>query len=136
MESKDLQDKVDYDRRKLDKWKMIGKGRGNRWLMLRDLIAFLSLRPMSMTLIQDTMLLHKGLKRTTIREMIDQLMRTKSVEQIQDQTGPIMQWVYVATEGGVNYWLNSRKDIPASIAKAAWTMKSVDRSGVIENEDS
>lgn len=106
-------------------WTRKGKGKGNRWLMLRDLCAILSLRPMSTMLCQDTMFLHRGLKRETVRNMLEQLERTRSIQQVQDATGSIKQWVWVATEGGVLFWIGSRKDIPASIARVAWTMKSV-----------
>ena len=107
------------------KWKKSGGGRGNRWLMLRDLLSILSLRPMSNNLVQDTMLLMRGLKRSTVRDMLDQLERTKSIEQVEDASGPIRQWVWVATEGGVQYWIGSRGAIPASIAAAANTMRIV-----------
>jgi len=109
-------------------WKRKGKGRGNRWLMLRDLLAILSLRPMSNNIVQDTMFLMRGLKRATIREMMDQLERTKSIEQLEDASGSIKLWVWVATEPGVHYWIGSRKDIPASIVQAAHTMQAVPRS--------
>ena len=118
--------------RKEKSWKKHGQGRGNRWLMLRDLLAILSIRPSSTTLIQDIMFLHKGLKRSTIREMLDQLERTRSIEQVQDASGPIKQWVWIATEGGVQFWIGSRKDIPATIAQVAWTLKSV---SIFEEED-
>lgn len=108
-------------------WRNRGKGNGNRWLMLRDLLAILSLRPMSTMLAQDTMFLHKGLKRQTVRNMLEQLERTRSIRQVEDATGPIHQWVWVATEGGVHFWIGSRKAIPASIARVAWTMKPVNK---------
>ena len=106
-------------------WKRKGRGNGNRWLMLRDLLAILSLRPMSTALAQDTMFLHRGLKRETVRTMLDQLERTRSIEQLKDASGPIAQWVWVATEGGVRFWIGSRKNIPASIALVANTLERV-----------
>jgi hypothetical protein len=118
--------------RKEEKWKLSGKGKGNRWLMLRDLCAIISLRPMGMTLIQDTMFLHRGLKRATVREMVDQLERTKSIEQVKDIVSENMPfWVWVATAGGVQFWIGSRNRIPASIAKVAWTLTVVAISGGI-----
>jgi len=116
--------------KKEKKWKKTGKGKGLRWLLLRDLCAILSLRPMSLNLIQDTMLLHRGLKRSTVRDMIDQLERTKSIEQIQDSvTASMVYWVWISTEGGVRFWIGSRKDIPASIVQVATALKPVSVTG-------
>jgi len=117
------------EEKKEAQWLKSGKGKGNRWLMLRDLCSILSLRPMSTMMTQDTMLLHRGLKRETVRNMLEQLERTACIEQVRDATGPIAQWVWVATEGGVLYWIGSRNAIPASIAQVAWTLKSVNISG-------
>ena len=118
--------------RKEERWKKAGKGKGNRWLMLRDLLAIISLRPMGINLVQDTMFLHRGLKRQTVRDMLDQLERTKSIEQIKDTTGSMHYWVWVATDGGVLFWIGSRKTIPASIVKVAHTMTTAPVLGGIE----
>lgn len=120
--------------RKEERWRKAGKGKGNRWLMLRDLLSILSLRPMSITLVQDTMFLHRGLKRATIREMLDQLDKTKSIEQVEDKTQILNQWVWVATPGGAAFWLpqGSRAAIPAFIVRVAYAMKSVPASGGID----
>jgi len=121
----EIQSEAHSEERREKQWKKSGKGRGNRWLMLRDLLSILSMRPMNNNIVQDTMLLMRGLKRTTVRDMLEQLERTKSIEQLEDASGPIRQWVWVATEGGVQYWIGSRKAIPATIAQAAWTMRVV-----------
>lgn len=118
--------------RKMKTWKKTGQGKGNRWLMLRDLLAILSMRPMGINLVQDTMFLHRGLKRQTVRDMLDQLERTKSIEQIKDTTGTMPYWVWLATDGGVSFWLGSRSAIPAHIARVASTLTSVPISGGIE----
>ncbi len=118
--------------RKWKRWKAAAKGKGNRWQMLRDLLAIISMRPMGINLVQDTMFLHRGLKRQTVRDMLDQLERTKSIEQIKDTTGQMPYWVWIATEGGVSFWLGSRAAIPASIVKVAHTMTAVPIFGGIK----
>lgn len=106
--------------RKEERWKRTGKGRGNRWLMLRDLLAIVSLRPMSLMMIQDTMLAHRGLTRNKVRDFLDQLERARAIEQVEDNTGRLRRNVFIATEGGVSFWIHSRKDIPASIVQVAY----------------
>lgn len=116
---------LELENKKVKKWNQTGKGKGNRWLMLRDLLAVLSLRPMTMSIVQDTLFLMRGLKRSTVRDMIEQLERTKSVSQVRDVSENTPSWFWVATEEGVLYWIGSRKDIPATIVTAAHTIKSV-----------
>lgn len=123
---------AEVQQRKDEKWKRSGKGKGNRWLMLRDLLAIISMRPMGVNLVMDTMFLHRGLKRNTIREMLDQLERTKSIEQVKDASGSMPFWVWVATDGGVQFWIGSRLSIPAHIVQVAHTLTSVPVSGGIE----
>lgn len=131
--SEPVVNQAEIDQRREERWKKSGKGKGNRWLMLRDLLAIISMRPMGIGLIQDTMFLHRGLKRATIREMVDQLEKTKSIEQVKDTAFENIQlWVWIATKGGVQFWIGSRKHIPASIVRVAHTLSVVAVSGGID----
>lgn len=112
-------------------WKKRGRGRGLRWLLLRDICAILSLRPMTIAEIQDTMTLHRGISRSKTREFLEVLESTRSVEQIQEEIRGLQSWMWRTTDQGIAFWLEgSRLVIPATIAKVAWTIKPAWQYGV------
>ncbi|GAI62229.1 unnamed protein product [marine sediment metagenome] len=69
-----------------------------------------------------------------MRDFLDQLESAKSIKIVLDNTGPREMHAFVATEGGVAFWLGSRKDIPVSIVQVAWIYKSVEAFEEIQNE--
>lgn len=116
-------------------WRKSGKGRGNRWLILRDVVALLSLKSMNMMDIQDCMLKLRGLTRGKVRELMEDLDRAGAISQVtgRDPRGrTVMGWT--ATNQGVSYWLGSRKAIPAHIAQVVATMTVVEQLGVKPSE--
>jgi hypothetical protein len=117
------------DREREIAWKKTGKGRGNRWLMLRDIVAFLSCQWMNLTILQDVLMRHKGLSRSKVIEMLDQLQRSGDVTPVTGDLEGITVMGYAASDQGVTFWLGSRKNIPASIVREAGRSRPVLKSG-------
>jgi len=72
-------------------------------------------------MIQDTMVLLRGLKHSKTMEMLTELERTSHLKQEKDEKYKIFKWG--ATRPGVDFWVGSTKAIPASIAKVAFTLQ-------------
>lgn len=112
-------------------WDRAAKGRGNRWRMLRDIVALTSVKPMNIMMIQDCMLKMKGLTRNKVRELTEDLERAAAIKQTSGNisgVGLVHGWV--ATDPGVSYWLKNRKAIPAGIVEVASRMQYAVRSEV------
>jgi hypothetical protein len=106
------------------KWDKSAKGRGNKWRMLRDLVAILSLNAMSLMMIQDTMLRLRGLSRGKVMEMMNQLQRAGDIKETVGTVGGVTVHGWTTTDQGVALWLRgTRMDIPARIVQAASTMR-------------
>lgn len=97
-------------------WKKQGKGNGLRWLILRDIVAGLSLHPMSLEKCQDYLLMLRGVSWNTSRVMLQELERMSAIQQYKE-TG-IQGYLYRATERGVTIFVKHRRNIPVRIARA------------------
>jgi hypothetical protein len=104
-------------------WLKSGKGRGHRWLILRDLVALLAIKAMSIMMIQDCMLKLRGLTRRKVVELMDDLERARAIKQVSGDVNGVVLHGWAATENGVSYWLGSRTAIPAHIARVASTIQ-------------
>lgn len=110
-------------------WGRAAKGRGNRWRMLRDIVALTAVKPMNIMMLQDCMLKMKGLTRNKVRELVEDLERAQAVKQTSgDISGVGLVHGWVATDSGVAYWLKTRKAIPAGIVEVASRMRYAVRS--------
>lgn len=97
-------------------WKRQGKGNGLRWLILRDLVAGVSLIGMPMEKVQDYLLTLRGVSWNTSRVMVNELARSRAIEQIKGEDAGVFFWT--ATKMGVSVFCRTRKHIPARIALA------------------
>lgn len=97
-------------------WKRQGKGNGLRWLILRDIVAGVSLMGMNLETLQDYMLMLRGVSWNTSRVMVNELARSRSIEQIGGEDAGVFFWT--ATKVGVAVFCRTRKHIPARIALA------------------
>lgn len=116
------------DQEKEIAWEKSGKGRGNRWQMLRDIVALLSLRSMSVMQLQDCLLNLRGLTRNKVRELMEDLERAKAIKQVTGQVQGIVQHGWAATDFGVAYWVKSRQGIPVRIAQVAATLDAASQT--------
>lgn len=103
-------------------WKKSAQGRGNRWQILRDVVALLSLKSMNMMMIQDCCLKLRGLTRHKVRELMEDLERAGALKQVTGNIKGVTVMGWSATEKGVVYWLGSRQAIPVRIAEVAATI--------------
>lgn len=115
-------------------WRRTGKGRGNRWLMLRDIMAFLSLQWMNLTILQDTMMRHKGLSRSKVIEMLEQLTRAGDVIPVSGQLDGMVVSGFAASDKGVKYWIGKRTAIPVGLAEEASRNRPVIKYAGSKNE--
>lgn len=104
-------------------WRKASKGRGLRWCILRDCVAILSLKALSLMHTQDLMLKLRGLTRNKVVELLDDLERARAIKQVSGSIQGITMHGWAATDEGVFYWLGSRKDIPAHIAQVVSTLE-------------
>ena len=113
----------DTRRQALIQWRKDGKGKGLRWIMMREVVAYLSLHWMTSTQIQDAMLLHRGLTRKKTNELLGDLESTECI--IQERYKEKGEYMWGATPLGVDIWLRTKKVIPAGIVQAAQRIKDV-----------
>lgn len=104
-------------------WKRAGKGNGLRWLILRDLVAGLSVYPMTMMKAQDYLLMVRGISWNTSRTMIQELERLGAVECYQEPE--FKTEAYRTTSRGVTIFLRKRLAIPVRLVQAALTTMNV-----------
>jgi len=76
------------------------------------------------------MLKLRGTTRAKVREFLQDLERAKAIHQVTGSTRGVIVHGWAATEGGVRYWLGSRKDIPVRVAQVASTIDYAVRSEV------
>lgn len=103
-------------------WKKASKGRGNRWQILRDVVALLSVKSMNMMMIQDCMLKLRGTTRGKVREFLEDLERARAIHQVTGNLRGVTVHGWAATESGVKYWVGARGDIPVRVAQVASTI--------------
>jgi len=112
-------------------WEKSAKGRGNRWRMMRDVVASLALRPLNLTMLQDAMMRLRGITRRKTHQMLEELERAGDVKPTSGTIGGEVVAGYSATEKGVHFWLGgTRKGIPAGIVRVLPTMTRVSKSEV------
>lgn len=100
-------------------WRKSAKGRGNRWQILRDVVALVSMNTLTNNQIQDAMLKLRGITRPKVNELIEDLNRAGALKQVAGTFQGIERWGWSATENGVNYWLGKRTNIPVRIVEVA-----------------
>lgn len=89
-----------------------------RWRILRDAIAVLSLKWMTLSEFQTAMRRLWALKNKTSRDLLEELEGEKSVIMEKDREG----WNrWGATREGVAFWIVKTENIPARIAQVAET---------------
>lgn len=104
-------------------WDKSAKGRGNRWRMMRDVVATLSLRPLNLTQLQDAMMRLRGITRAKTHQMLGELERAGDVKPTSGTISGEIIMGYSATSKGVHFWLpKGRKTIPAGIVRVLPTL--------------
>lgn len=116
------------------KWERSAKGRGNRWRMLRDIVALVTIAPMTLMEVQDAMLSLKGLSRSKVSDMLDELSRPVYIKVTSWTLDDHTQMGYVASKKGIHFWIKKAEAIPASIALVAQTISYVKGSGAVKPE--
>jgi len=110
-------------------WNKSAKGRGNRWRMMRDVVAMLALRPLNLTQLQDALMRLRGITRRKTHQMLEELERAGDVKPVSGLIGGEVVAGYSSTEKGVHFWLGgTRKGIPAGVVRVLPTMTSVPKS--------
>jgi len=107
--------------RKTKKWKRAGKGRGNRWLMLRDVVAYCAIRPWTTTEVEDLNVSRRGIIHRTTYGMILELERAQMIESFSEERGQYWR----ATVKGVNVFVGTRQGIPATLVQEVLTIGNV-----------
>lgn len=111
----------EIDERKQKRWKRVGKGKGNRWLMLRDLVGYCAIRPWTTTELEDVHLVRRGIMHRTTYQMIQELERARALETFSEERGQYWR----ATEQGVASFLVKRSAMPATFVQAVLDIKNV-----------
>ncbi len=110
-----------------EKWFHRAKGRGNRWRMLRDIIAMCAVQPFTTTEVEDTALLGRGITHAKTYSMIQELERSGALEAITHEGKAFWR----SSERGVASFLVTRKAIPARTVEAALIMRTAYSSGLV-----
>ena len=111
------------------RWDKSAKGRGNRWRMIRDVVAALALRPMNLTQTQDAMMRLRGITRRKTHQMMEELERAGDIKPTSGTISGNVIMGYSATDRGVHFWLEgSRRSIPAGLVRVLPTMVSAQKS--------
>lgn len=111
----------ELEEKKVKAWERRAKGRGNRWRMLRDLVAACALQPLTTTELEDLHLIRRGITHHVTYAMVLELERARALHAFQEERGQYWR----ATEHGVSLFLGSRKDTPAGFAQEVLTFKNV-----------
>ncbi|MBA7550234.1 hypothetical protein ES705_42744 [subsurface metagenome] len=109
------------ERQRLVAWKKKARGKGLRWRILRDMVAYLRLHWMTFEELSHVMMRLRGLTRNKLREMLAELQETGDLDHVLDQR--IAKWVYGATVQGAGFWINGTVGIPAGIVEAVQIMR-------------
>ena len=95
-------------------WIKRGKGKGLRWLILRDIVAVLSKQALTTTQLADVMLLRRGLSHNRSNQMLQELESSMAIVQEHDKQ---LGYYWTARKLGVDVFLGSRMAIPAQVAQ-------------------
>lgn len=110
-------------------WDKSARGRGNRWRMLRDLVAILSMRPLNLMQTQDALMRLRGITRAKTHQMMMELQSAGDIKEVSGIISGIQVNGWSATERGVHFWLRGKRlSIPAGIVQVLPTMVSVPQS--------
>ena len=103
-------------------WDKSAHGKGNRWRMIRDIVAALAMRPLNLMQTQDAMMRLRGITRAKTHSMMMELQNAGDIKEVSGEMGgtPFSGWA--ATDRGVHFWLGSRVKIPAGILRVLPTM--------------
>ena len=104
---------VEDERDKWVEWKRNAKGRGYRWILQRNLVCVLSLKPLTTTEVQAVMSLKHGMSNATSFKLMSELRHARALDQFLEAD---MGYFWRATDKGVGVYLGSRKAIPAGVA--------------------
>ena len=106
-------------------WDKSAKGKGNRWRMMRDVVAALAMRPLNLMQAQDAMMRLRGITRAKTHEMMMELQGAGDIKEVAGKLGdaPFSGWA--ATDRGVHFWVGSRLKIPAGIMRVLPTMVAI-----------
>lgn len=110
-------------------WDKSAKGRGNRWRMMRDVVAILSIRPLNLTQLQDALMRLRGITRQKTIQMLEELERAGDVKPVSGLVGGEVIAGYSSTDRGVHFWLEgTRKGIPVGVVRVLPTLTFVPKS--------
>lgn len=99
-------------------WDKSASGRGNRWRMMRDLVAALAMSPLNLTQLQDAMMRLRGITRAKTHQMLGELERAGDVKPTSGLISGEIIMGYTATAKGVHFWIpKGRKTIPVGIVR-------------------
>lgn len=114
----------EVEEQKVKAWNRRAKGRGNRWRMLRDLVAACAFYPLTTTEMEDLNLVRRGITHHVTYAMVLELERAQALQAFQEERGQYWR----ATEHGVSLFLGSRKATPAGFVQEVLTFKNVLKS--------
>ena len=117
-QSDEAQRAIENEQDKAVKWDKSAKGRGNRWRMMRDVVAALALRPMNLTMTQNAMMRLRGLSHGKVHEMMMELEGAGDIKPTSGKIGETAFNGWAATDRGVHFWLEgTRLGIPAGLVR-------------------
>lgn len=102
------------EREKSVAWKKRGRGRGLRWHIQREIVAFLSRKASNNTDVQAVMTMMRGISHKKTIELLRELETARCVMQEHDAR---MGYYWVATSLGVKVYLGDMTAIPLKIAE-------------------
>jgi len=115
----------ELEAQKVRAWKARAKGKPMRWRILRDIVAVLSQAWMSTFQVQIAMRRLYALKNKTTRDMLEELEMERAVEQAKDDKYPEKGFRWGSTRSGVEFWIGTTENIPATIVVVAGISASV-----------
>ena len=102
------------ERERIVAWKKRGRGRGLRWHIQREIVAFLSRKASNNTDVQAVMTMMRGISHKKTIELLRELETAQCVVQEHDNR---MGYYWIATALGVKVYLGDMTAIPLKIAE-------------------
>ena len=110
-------------------WNRAAKGRGNRWRMMRDIVASLAITPMTLMQTQRALMRLRGLTRRMVHGMMLELEDSGDIKQVSGTISGVNFMGWSSSDKGVHFWLGgSIKAIPAMIVRVLPTTPPVPQS--------
>lgn len=118
----------EIERLRVIAWKKTG--RSLRWNLLRDVVAVISLRWLTLSQVQDAMVGLQGMTHGKTLQLLSELERAGYVHQQRREDSK--QWMWGATPKGAKSWLpkGTPAAIPAHIVEAVQDISNADGSEV------